>query len=144
MKTLAYKNNFGGVAIAIIADSISIKDYCKKHLDTGVEYLEITEDTILPDGVFSDAWIIKNGTITIDMLKAKEVWLEKARKARKPMLAALDIDFMRAVESGNASLQTQIAAKKQALRDITSIELPDTLEAIKDVWPEILGRNPFK
>jgi hypothetical protein len=50
---------------------------------------------------------------------------------------------MRAVESGNTELQQEIAAKKQALRDVTKTELPDTLEGIKNTWPEILGENPF-
>lgn len=143
MKTLAYKNNIGGVAIAIIAEGVSIEDYCKTHLDVDIEYLEITEDVILPDSMFSDAWIIKNDTIAIDIIKAKEVWLEKFRKARTPLLAALDVEFMRAIESGNTALQSEIAGKKQALRDVTSIGLPDTLEEIKATWPDILGHNPF-
>jgi len=50
---------------------------------------------------------------------------------------------MRAVESGNTALQKEIAAKKQALRDVTKTELPNTLEEIKATWPEILGKNPF-
>lgn len=81
--------------------------------------------------------------IKINIDKAKEIWLDRYRTTRTPLLAALDVDFMRAVESGNATLQKEIAAKKQALRDVTKIELPNTLEEIKATWPEILGKNPF-
>jgi hypothetical protein len=76
--------------------------------------------------------------------KAKEIWLNHYRAARTPLLAALDVDFMRAVESGNTDLQKEIATKKQALRDVTKTELPDDLEGIKNTWPEILGKNLFK
>jgi hypothetical protein len=51
---------------------------------------------------------------------------------------------MRAVEAGDIDLQKEIASKKQALRDVTKTELPNTLEGIKNTWPEILGENPFK
>jgi hypothetical protein len=79
----------------------------------------------------------------VNLDKAKEIWLNHYRRARTPLLAALDVDFMRAVEAGNTTLQKEIASKKQALRDVTKTELPNTLEEIKATWPEILGQNPF-
>jgi hypothetical protein len=82
-------------------------------------------------------------SISINIDKAKEIWLSKYRAVRASLLEALDVEFMRAVESGDISLQSEIAAKKQALRDVTSIELPDKLEDIKSTWPDILGQNPF-
>jgi hypothetical protein len=60
--------------------------------------------------------------ITIDMTKAKEIAKNNLRAERAPVLASLDVQFMRAVESGNTELQTAIAAQKQALRDITANE----------------------
>ena len=81
--------------------------------------------------------------IKVNLDKAKEIWLNHYRTTRTPLLATLDTDFMRAVESGNTTLQKEIAAKKQALRDVTKIDLPNTLEEIKATWPEILGQNPF-
>jgi len=78
-----------------------------------------------------------------DTSKAKEIWLEHYRTARTPLLAALDVDFMRAVEVGNTDLQKEIVSKKQALRDVTKTDLPDDLEGIKNTWPDILGQNPF-
>jgi hypothetical protein len=60
--------------------------------------------------------------ITIDITKAKDIAKDKLRTERAPVLASLDVSFMRAVESGNTELQTAIAEQKQALRDITAHE----------------------
>jgi hypothetical protein len=58
--------------------------------------------------------------ITINLNKAKDIAKTNLRTERAPVLATLDVAFMRAVESGNTSLQTAIAEQKQELRDITS------------------------
>ena len=57
--------------------------------------------------------------ITINLTKAKDIAKNNLRTERAPVLASLDVQFMRAVESGNTSLQTAIAGQKQELRDIT-------------------------
>ena len=59
-------------------------------------------------------------SITINLSKAKDIAKDSLRVERAPVLASLDVSFMRAVESGNTSLQTAIAEQKQELRDITS------------------------
>ena len=53
--------------------------------------------------------------ITIDITKAKEVWKNKIRDARKPALEKLDVDFIKAQETSSDT--TSIIAQKQALRD---------------------------
>jgi hypothetical protein len=58
--------------------------------------------------------------ITINLTKAKTIAKDNLSTERAPVLASLDVAFMRAVESGNTSLQTAIAGQKQELRDITS------------------------
>ena len=50
---------------------------------------------------------------------------------------------LRNVQNEIAELKKEIASKKQALRDVTKTELPNTLEEIKATWPEILGEKPF-
>lgn len=52
-----------------------------------------------------------------------------------------DVSFMRAVEQGDTAKQTEIAALKQLLRDVTTTPLPNTLPEIKATWPEILGER---
>jgi len=78
--------------------------------------------------------------IIINPDKAKAIWKNKWREARKPILASLDIEFMRAVESGDATKQSEISARKQELRDVTLLPIPGTTpEEIKSVWPEVLN-----
>lgn len=79
--------------------------------------------------------------ITINLDKAKNIQKNRWREARKPLLTQLDTEFMRAVESGDIVKQQQIAAKKQALRDVTVTDLSTitTPEELKNVWPDILN-----
>jgi hypothetical protein len=78
--------------------------------------------------------------IIVNPDKAKAIWKDKWREARKPLLASLDIEFMKAVESADASKQAEIASKKQALRDVTQTEIvSNTPEEIKAVWPSVLN-----
>jgi hypothetical protein len=77
--------------------------------------------------------------IIINPDKAKAIWKDKWREARKPLLASLDIEFMKAVESADTTKQAEIAIQKQALRDVTQTEIVgSTPEEIKSVWPDIL------
>lgn len=77
--------------------------------------------------------------ITINTDKAKDIQRDAWRKVRKAKLAELDIEFMKAVESGDTTLQSEIASKKQALRDVTLTDLPDVPGDIRSTWPEILN-----
>jgi transposase len=61
-------------------------------------------------------------SIVINLNKAKDIAKDNLRAERAPVLATLDVQYMRAVESGNTELQTAIATQKQALRDITAHE----------------------
>ena len=75
--------------------------------------------------------------ITVNMPKAVEIKKDQIRAERAPLLADLDVQFMRAVEAGDTDAQATIAAKKQALRDATSdpaiaaASTPDELKAVR-------------
>lgn len=58
--------------------------------------------------------------IVINMQKALEIKKQTIRAEREPLLDALDVQMMKALESGDAIKQAEIAAKKQALRDATT------------------------
>jgi len=78
--------------------------------------------------------------IVVNPDKAKSIWKDKWREARKPLLASLDIEFMKAVESADTEKQAEIASKKQAMRDVTQTEIVgNTPEEIKAVWPSVLN-----
>ena len=76
--------------------------------------------------------------ISVDMTKAKEIWRDKIRADRKPKLAELDVQYMRAVENDDATEKAAIATKKQALRDATAdsrIDAATTPDELKLVDP---------
>ena len=76
--------------------------------------------------------------ININIDKAKDIWKNKIREKRKPALEQLDVDFMRANESGADT--TAIVADKQTLRDLPSqVDTATTTDEIKAVWNEKLG-----
>jgi hypothetical protein len=76
--------------------------------------------------------------ITIDITKAKEVWKDKIRVARKPVLEKLDVDYMKANEAGTDT--TSIVNDKQTLRDLPSqVDTATTVDEIKAVWNDMLG-----
>ena len=80
-------------------------------------------------------------SVSIDIDKAKDIWRDKWRQERKPLLENLDVEFMRAVEAGDATLQSQIATSKQELRDITETDLSevDNIKDLQTVWPSALN-----
>lgn len=91
--------------------------------------------------------------IGIDINKAKEIHKDKIRAVRNPLLEEKDVEYIRALESGDVLKINQVVAEKQALRDVTTIvndvEVTATsviavTEELKQVWDEtLLGPNPL-
>ena len=85
--------------------------------------------------------------IKIDMTKAKELHKNSIRIAREPKLAALDIEFQKALETGSDT--AAIVSKKQALRDAPNNSAIDsstteTDAELKAQWnTTILGDSPY-
>ena len=102
---------------------------------------DIDKSKVPLDRTFREAWTHNGRGIEIDMPKAKAIHVERWRLARKPLLDALDVEYMRALEDGNTVKMAELKAKKQALRDVTKIDLlvVTTPDELKKVWPEILN-----
>jgi len=83
--------------------------------------------------------------ININMDKARDIYREKVRQARNPKLAAKDVEFQRALETGADT--SAIVADKQALRDApasAAIEAATTPDELKASWDaELLGDSPY-
>ena len=76
--------------------------------------------------------------ITIDISKAKDIWKDKIREARKYALEKLDVDFVKAQETSSDT--ASIVADKQTLRDLPSqVDTATTTDEIKAVWNDKLG-----
>lgn len=145
MKKIIFKNLNNSICLVEPEDQIGFDRHFKKELEQqNPRQYKILDDVGFLDFEFFKAYEFDQEVgAKINISKAKDIWLNHYRTARTPLLASLDVDFMRAVEAGDTDLQKEIAAKKQALRDVTKTELPNTLEEIKATWPEILGTNPF-
>ncbi|HET7851986.1 MAG TPA: hypothetical protein VFK91_04500, partial [Methyloceanibacter sp.] len=111
---------------------------------------EATDVTELPkdwqppqDRTFRNAWTLgAGGAVDVDMPRAREVWRARMRKARAPLLAALDVDMSRAFR--DSARQNEIEAKRQTLRDVTAdpaIEAATTPEELDEVWPQALSEK---
>tara|TARA_B100000941_G_C28070511_1_gene333734 strand:- start:43 stop:306 length:264 start_codon:yes stop_codon:yes gene_type:complete len=83
--------------------------------------------------------------ITTNMAKAKEVHKTRIREARIDKLAALDIEFQKALETSSDT--TAIVSKKQALRDApadSAIDAATDEDGLKAQWnTSILGDSPY-
>lgn len=98
--------------------------------------------TIPSDRDFRNAWSLSGTVITEDLSKAKEIFADKIREVRQPLLEALDTDFMKAQETGADT--TAIVAAKQALRDApTAGDSATTIDELKAAWPAACGDNPY-
>lgn len=117
---------------------IAAKDVPADALDVHI----VEGDAIPADRTFRNAWKSEAGRIVHDTPKCREIQRNKLRELRKPKLAALDIAFMRALETGAPASDVQeIVAKKQALRDVTAdprLEAANTPDELRAVVPEVL------
>lgn len=90
--------------------------------------------TVPADRTFRGAWAFNAGVVEVDMTAALAIHKENLRRERQPMLEALDVEFMLALETGGDT--AAVAAKKVALRDITddarlaAATTPDALKAL--------------
>lgn len=109
---------------ARIAQAMNLKDFI------------VVDNDSLPnaDSDFFEAWAY-GPAITVDITAAKEIQRDKLRQLRVAPLAALDAAYNQADERGDMTTKTAIAAKRQALRDIT------TLPAITNAITTIQIRN---
>jgi|DEB0MinimDraft_3_1074331.scaffolds.fasta_scaffold43503_3 hypothetical protein len=68
--------------------------------------------------------------IHVNIDKAKDITKDKLRAERKPLLEALDVEFIKAQEQGTDT--SAIVAEKQRLRDITkTVDSMTTVEQLK-------------
>jgi hypothetical protein len=131
-QAIIFTNDNGGVSICVPTGEISIDAVMTKDVPAG-KGARIVNLTDLPrDNDFYDAWEMDTKTVTVNMDKAKEITKKRLRAEREPLLAAQDVAFQRALESGTST--TAIVAEKQRLRDITGlVDAVTTLEGLRAI-----------
>ena len=119
-KVIIYSNESGGMAVCVPTGELPIEQVQVKDIPAGVQSFIVDRSTLpQADGDFYDAWEQTNGVVTINLDKAKEITKKRLRAERTSLLAAQDILFQRALETGSDT--TAIVAEKQRLRNITNL-----------------------
>ena len=101
------------------------------------------------DRHFRGAWKLSSDSKVIaeDMTKAKEIFKDKIRTVRQPLLDAEDVVYMKALEASDSSAQAASVAKKKKLRDApaaSAIGSADTIAKLKAAWDaSTLGTSPY-
>ena len=101
------------------------------------------------DTHFRGAWKLSSDSKVIaeDMTKAKEIFKDKIRAVRQPLLEAEDVVYMKALEASDSSAQAASIAKKKKLRDApaaSAIGSAETIAKLKAAWDtSTLGTSPY-
>ena len=131
MQVIIFTNDNGGVATTIPTGEISIEAVLTKDVPAG-RGARIVNYTDLPIAYndFYDAWEMDATSVTVNLDKAKELTKARLRAERAPLLAAQDVAFQRAQETGADT--SAIVAEKQRLRDVTTLaDSATTLEELR-------------
>ena len=117
-QVIIWNNENGNVSVCVPTGELSVAE--TKAKDTP-SYSIIVDSADLPeaDNDFFDAWELNDGVVSVNLNKAKVITKNRLRAERAPLLAAQDVLFQRALETG-ADTAT-IVAEKQRLRDITNL-----------------------
>lgn len=138
---LIYLDNNNRLNITSFAPCPNFDEVVNEHLaknKNNIKEWKIVTSDELPDPEFRLAWTLQNGHVIVDIEKAKEIWYNKFRTARKSILEKLDVDYIRALEQNDQIKIQAIVRKKQQLRDLTQLDLPNSPEELKKVWPSVL------
>ena len=96
---------------------------------------------------FRGAWSLSGSVISEDLTKAKEIFKDKIREVRAPLLEAEDVVYMKALETADTSAQTASVTKKTNLRNApaaSAITNATTIEELKAAWDtSLLGATPY-
>lgn len=106
-----------------------------------------SEVTVPANRDFRGAWSLSGTVISEDMDKAKEIFKDKIREVRLPLLDAEDVVYMKALEAGDSDAQAASVTKKNALRNApaaSAITNADTIAKLKAAWDtSVLGDSPY-
>jgi hypothetical protein len=128
-QAIIFTNDNGGVSVCIPTGEISIEAVQAK--DTPKGSLIVNTSDLPTANDFFDAWELVDGKVEVSLAKATEITKKRLRSEREPLLAAQDVAFQRALETGADT--TAIVAEKQRLRDVTNFSATtlDELRSLK-------------
>lgn len=96
---------------------------------------------------FRGAWSLSGNVISEDLATAKELFKDKIREVRAPLLDAEDVVYMKAMEADDATAKAASVTKKNNLRDApaaSAIGSASNISELKAAWDtSLLGDSPY-
>ena len=135
-----------GVQIMTLVEGANFEDALRKWADVNpnqyISHREMPDDAIPTDRTYRGAWTDTTPqlTIDIDMVKAREIHLQRIRIQRNAELAKLDIEAIKAQDMEDATKLAEIRQRKQELRDLPTTLIPllanaNSTEELKAIKP---------
>ena len=116
-------------------------------IDKNDASIDASTATIPTNRLFRDAWVLNGTVITEDLDAAKDIFKDKIRAVRTPLLEAEDVVYMKALESDDATAKAASVTKKNALRDAPAAQAitdATTIDELKASWnTSLLGTSPY-
>ena len=116
-------------------------------VDKDGNQIDASTATVPSDRHFRGAWSLSGSVISEDLTKAKEIFKDKIREVRGPLLEAEDVVYMKALEADDATAKAASVTKKTALRDApaaSAISDATTITELKAAWDtSVLGDSPY-
>lgn len=129
-EVIVYTNEMGGTSVCYPTGELPIDVLQARAVPEGVQSFIIAEDTLPAHANdFFNAWEQTDGVVTVNFSKAQTLTKARLRFERTALLAAQDVLFQRALETGGDT--AAIVAEKQRLRDITN--LPDACTTLAEL-----------
>lgn len=116
-------------------------------VDKDGNQIDASTATVPANRDFRGAWSLSGNVISEDLTKAKEIFADKIREVRKPLLEAEDVAYMKAMEADDATAKAASVTKKTNLRDApaaSAISDATTIAELKAAWDtSVLGDSPY-
>jgi len=116
-------------------------------VDKDGNQIDASTATVPSDRHFRGAWSLNGSVISEDLATAKEIFKDKIREVRGPLLDAEDVVYMKALEADDSAAKTASVTKKNALRDApaaSAITNATTIAELKAAWDtDVLGDSPY-
>tara|TARA_A100001015_G_C14957997_1_gene699609 strand:+ start:642 stop:1013 length:372 start_codon:yes stop_codon:yes gene_type:complete len=116
-------------------------------VDKDGKSIDAASATIPSDRHFRNAWTLDGTVISEDLATAKNIFKDKIREVRKPLLEEEDVVYMKALEADDASAKTASVTKKTNLRNApaaSAITNATTIAELKAAWDtSLLGTSPY-
>lgn len=116
-------------------------------VDKDGNQIDASTATVPANRDFRGAWSLSGSVISEDLTKAKEIFKDKIREVRGPLLDAEDVAYMKALEADDSAAKAASVTKKTALRDATdasAISSASDIDALKAAWDTtVLGDSPY-